>query len=473
MKRVSRVLLLLLLPLLSAMGGSTLELYRDGAVYRYIPVDDYVGFLSGGEAKCGEKGVALEHRGSCPEAKRLCKERLELEKSMTDLRGVEENLRILEGMEKQVKPTDVSADKWAAAAEKLGKRHAELRLSEEEMKLRVEALRERFSRQSSSDEALFLSRGCKGELELTMPPGLIDLWIENEAELDGEKGLTIRHYLVLRNHSGVEISVKDARIYARNRRIRLAPIDFRPWIVRPAPLPAESGRKAFYRRMERGVKVNEAMIAPVPEASAKRIRKIGDRNYAVGKLELPSTGEEIRIKLSEYRADARCGEVAYPYRDLHCYRVCRFHPKEEIVSDDWLIRDGRQILSDHAKGRYEKDGYLLYVERDDSVTIRRRPLVEKERSSGIFGGQIRRKDGFVLTLVNASGKPKDLTLIERIPRSTTEKIEVKLLKVEGGKKLSLDKEGKLTIAVRLAPEETRTVKVLFDLRYDKDLKIVY
>jgi hypothetical protein len=213
----------------------------------------------------------------------------------------------------------------------------------------------------------------------------------------------------------------------------------------------------------------DSMAAPALSAP----ERLGYRDYAIGKVELPSTGEEVRVRTGSFETGLRCEEISYPWRDRRVYVACRFSPKQPIESDRWLLKKGRRIVSDRAYGEYDQGKYLLFVDRDDEVVVQRRRLVEKERSSGIFGGKIRKKDGYVLVLDNKSDRQKTVKIIERIPRSTTEKITVKLLKLDGAIKESLDEEGKLVMQVVLAPHEHKEVKVLFELSYDKELKIRY
>jgi hypothetical protein len=217
------------------------------------------------------------------------------------------------------------------------------------------------------------------------------------------------------------------------------------------------------------VEASDSVAVPTLAAT----RTVGYRDYAIGRVELPSTGEEVRGRTASYEAALRCEEISYPWRDSRVYVACRFTPKQPIEIDRWLLKKGRRIVSDSAYGEYDKGKYLLFVDRDDEVVIRRRRLVEKERSSGIFGGKIRKKDGYMLVLENKSDQQKTVKIVERIPRSTTEKIKVKLLKLEGAIRESLDEDGKLVMQVVLAPREHKEVKVLFELSYDKDLKIRY
>ena len=453
-----------------SLSGATLEVYRDGAIYRYIPVDEYVGFLSRAKAVCSDAVIALERRGSCPESKRLCKEKASLLKLGGELRTTRRTLETLTRIEGAIQPTDLSADKWISAAEKAGKRMAELQGEQERLQRAVKAQQERFRRQSSGSEARFLSRPCKQELALTLPAGMIRTDLENEAEILKSDEINVIQYLSLSNRSGVDIAVKDARIYARNFRRNLRPIRFSPWIVRPRPPVRSSGKKRLL-----GVAAAPEVTMAQNDVIAKveGVRRLGARNYAIGKLDLPSTGEKVRVKLSEYRTKMECETVSYPYRNPAVYRACSFEPKEEIVTDRWVLKRGRRLLAESAYGEYENGKYLLYTDRDDSVSIRRTRLPVKDRSSGIFGGEIRKKDGILLEIQNRSKEKKSLRVVERIPYSGSDKIKVKLLKVEGAKREGLDEYGKLVLRLDLAPGKGKKVRILFELRYDKDLKILY
>jgi len=96
-------------------------------------------------------------------------------------------------------------------------------------------------------------------------------------------------------------------------------------------------------------------------------------------------------------------------------------------------------------------------------------------TTGIFGSTVRKKDGFTLILTNKSAKAKKMTVIERIPASTTEEIKVKLLDVRSDKKVEykLLKDGKLEMHIDLAANETKKIEIVFELSYDKDLKVIY
>ena len=165
----------------------------------------------------------------------------------------------------------------------------------------------------------------------------------------------------------------------------------------------------------------------------------------------------------------------FAYRNSNAFEVCSFKPKFQIEKNRWKISDDGKIINESAIGEYEKENYRLYTQIDQDIKVVRKKIVQKERETGIFGGTARKKDGFTLTIINKSDKEKKLLVTERIPTSSTEKIKVKLLSVHGTKTVdyNLLKDGKLKMNVVLAPNETQKIEVLFEISYDKDLKIDY
>lgn len=453
-----------------SLAVGSLEIYEDGVTYRYIPVDDYVGFVRESTALCGGREVPLVTRQKCPEAKRLCKEAKELEAVRAELETLHSSLSMLDLWVRNAKPSGPDAGQWITAAEKMGKQQAQWQMRERHTEADLKSRERHFRRQVSADVPRFLSRRCKEELELTLPPGVIDVNFLNVAELD-TKTIRVTRFVSLRNHSGVDISSKDVRIYAHGFHRTLRPIRFRPWVIRPVPRgePSKQRSGEDVSDRKRGLGMEQA-----PRSSPSVTpRPLGDRDYSLGKIDLPSTGEELRIKLDTYSVPRKCEELSYPWKSDAVYVACRFTPKRAVEGDRWIVKRGRRLLSENAYGEYVGGEYLLFVNRDDSVKVRRSRLVERERSRGVSGGKIRKKDGYLIDLENRSDQEKEIVVVARIPRATSEKIAVKLLKADGADRESLDEQGRLRLKVHLPPRGKKRIRVLFEVTYPRDLQVVY
>ncbi len=460
--------------------ASVLDIYQDGAKYRMIPTSSYLGFTKDVRAVCEGKDISLTVLGECSQNERLCKLRNSLEEAGVSYEASRYESETLEKLISLSKPTQVDAAKWMEAASKIGRQKAVLEEKKRQLSQKFKATKRLFSMQAPSLEPLFLQRRCAGELELTLPAGSIGARLLYEADVSNPASVGVTQYIALSNQSGIDISVKEASLYARSYQIYLHPRQFRPWIAQRI-IPIRK-RKSLNIRQDKLAYAETAMVenkmggdvAPVmPVSSMGAVVQTGYKNYHISDLELPSTGEEVKVKIAAYKAAATCALVSYPYRDPRVYRACSFAPKSPIESHRWRIEKSKRLVSDQAYGLYRDGRYLLNVDVEEEVLIHRESIVKRDRSSGIFGGSIRKKDGFELTVTNLSDKAKTIKLIERIPTSTTDKIKVKLLSVEGAANYTLQKDGKLEIDITLAPKAVQKVKVLFELRYDKEMKVSY
>ena len=458
-------------------AASVLDIYQDGAKYRMIPTGNYLGFSKGVTAVCEGQDISLTYLGECSQNDRLCKLQNGLKTLVLAYDTSRYESETLEKLLSLSKPTQVDAPKWIEAASKIGKQKAELEDKKKQLAQNLQDRKAAFSKQAPSPKPLFLQKKCVGELELGIPAGSISARLLYEADTSDPASIAVKQYIAFSNQSGIDITAKEANVYAKSYRIYLRPQQFRPWIAQ-----IRQERKHLKKtRAMRTLSYAEAPMmdeggaaAPVaPVANVGDVIQMGYKNYHVSGIELPSTGEEIKVKIADYKAAVSCELVSYPYRGAQVYKACSFSPKSPIESHRWRIQKNKRLVSDQAYGVYRDGKYLLNVDVEEEVLIRRNPVVKRDKSSGIFGGSIRKKDGFELALTNLSSQTKMVKIIERIPTSTTDKIKVKLLRVEGANSHTLLPDGRLEIKVMLSPKANQRIKVLFELSYDKDTKVSY
>ncbi len=453
----------------SAFAGATLEIYEDGAIYSHIPSGRYVGFVSSETtARCDGRLVALGTEGECPDKKRLCQERREIEKSIREYDRSRFALESLETILKRVKPSMTDAVLLIESAQKIGEKRAELSARRRELKRVLQGKREAFMNKSSSMEPRFLEKECAGELQLTLPASAIELGMEQKIDISDTAKMHIERSLLLKNRSGVDIAAKSAFVYAKRSRNYIKAPRFNPWIVQPYEAPFRNLLKM--RTSPRGGPMAGRAI---PAPSPARAKRVAFRSYDLGTVLLPSDGESHKVLVEEERVEGRCEERGYPYASHKLYRVCSFTPTKPVESDKWIVTKGNRVVSEAAFGFYEGKSYSLFVDIDDSVDIKRRRIAPAEREEGIFGSYIQRRDGYIVEIVNRSDEKKRMKLTQRIPHPVKDGIEVSLQKVEGARKLSLDEEGKLLLYCEVPPRSSKKIYVRFLLRYKKDMKVVY
>ena len=284
-------------------------------------------------------------------------------------------------------------------------------------------------------------------------------------------------YLSVTNRSGIDIQADNAMFFYRSAHQYLQPVHFRPWIVsKYEPLTNGISKTAMAKRKSMDMAmVSEEMMSPSVMDSAPLVSYEDAREYRIQDLSLPSNGVPLDVKVLSWNNDLSCELRAYPYENTNAFHVCSFEPKYQIDSNHWKVRSSGEMINENAVGEYKDGKYDLYIKSDEDLTIQRRRIVNKERETGIFGGTVRKKDGFRLSLTNKSDREKNITIIERIPTSTTEEIKSKLLSISSEKKVNYTilKEGEIEMKITLDPNENRKIEVLFEILHAKDMKVNY
>lgn len=315
-------------------------------------------------------------------------------------------------------------------------------------------------------------RLCKKELLLQIPYGNISFSTRYEADIE-ENEVTVTQNLAITNRSGIDIEADTAMFYYRLANQYVRPVHFSPWVVSKFVPRTAKMYKNTSADMALSMKAESAMggdIAPAPVVSYEDARE-----YKITNLSLPSTGVPLEVEVLSWKSALECEIKAYPYVNTKAFQVCSFTPKYQIDANKWKITSGTEVMNENAVGEYRDRKYQLYTKVEEDIKILRQPIVQKERTTGIFGGTARKKDGYTLTLTNKSDKVKTFTVVERIPTSTTTEIKSKLLSITSKNKVDyiLLKDGEIEIPVTLAVHETKKIDVLFEISYDKDLKVRY
>jgi len=115
-----------------------------------------------------------------------------------------------------------------------------------------------------------------------------------------------------------------------------------------------------------------------------------------------------------------------------------------------------------------EDTLRLSMGRDERVAISRL-RVDEHRASQWIGNQQSQTFTYAITVRNNKSAPIALTLEEPYPLSADDKIRVKLLETGGGEN---DRErGRLKWKMALAPGESKTVRVGYEVRYPKGTQV--
>jgi len=457
--------------------ASSLAVYQDNSFYSYTPKTNFIGFTQNVKAKCEGSTLSLVPMLNCPPASRLCQVLSTVESTKEALNVVTANSKVLEQFISLPQPKSIDAKRWINSAKLLGKEEA--RLAEKQIDLNKKLQQEKmvFSKQAPSQEAKKSAKSCAKNLELTLPYGQVSFSTSYEANIE-EKVLAVTQYLHITNRSGIDIKADVANFYYRSAKQYVRPIHFSPWIVskvvpRPKRMAKSKSRRLFE---EDSLPMMSMAMEEIEVPLVEPVATYEDaREYKINNLTLPSSGVPLDVKVLTWETALACEIKAYPYANASAFEVCSFTPKYQIDDNRWKVLTGSEVINGKAIGEYREKSYDIYTKVDDDIQIEREAIVQRERETGIFGGTARKKDGFTLTLTNKANKIKTLTIVERIPTSSTTEITSKLLSITSKKKVkyTMLKNGEIEMPITLAANESRKIEVLFELSYDKDIKVKY
>jgi len=475
---LSKPLILLLLGT-GMLPASSLAVYQDKTFYTYTPQQNFIGFAQNIQAKCKGNTLPLSEMSACPPEDRLCKLLTNVEHLEKKETAIQANIKVLEQLISLPQPNTFDAVAWIDAASLTGEEEARLSSLATKIKKAINIEQNNFRKQAPQRVALQTLKTCKSELEISIPYG-INFSTLYEANIIDNKKIEVTQYISIVNHSGIDIQADSANFYYRSSQQYVNPIHFNPWIVSKY---TPRVKRMYKKSMMKNARVDMAMMAEesvmldaigIPP-SAPVASYEDAREYKITNLTLTSSGVPLDVKLLSWKTALECEVRAYPYANTKAFHVCSFTPKFQIDSNRWKIKSSDIVLNENAVGEYREGKYNLYTKVEEDIQIRRMPIVQKERETGIFGGTARKKDGFTITLTNKSDKTKTLTLVERIPTSSTEEIKSKLLSVKSEKKVDYKvlKDGKIEMNLALVAHESKKIEILFEISYDKDLKVNY
>lgn len=459
--------------------ASSLAIYQDKTFYKYTPQNNFIGFSKGLKATCDGTTIPLSGLSVCPEENRLCQELTSLKSIKKKREAIVANTKVLGQFVSLPQPTTFDANVWIESARLIGEEQAKLLTQERVLTEEIRLKQRAFQKQAPIKQAVEMMQTCNKEVEFTIPYGYVSFSTTYEANIVDEKEITVTQYLSIINRSGIDIEADTAMFYYRSAKQYVHPTHFNPWIVSkyiPQTERIAKSKRAMKKELMMDMAMHQEQKTARPMMSAAPIASYEDaREYKIENLILPSTGVPLDVQVLRWKAALSCEVRAYPYVNTRAFHMCSFKPKYQIDSNRWKVKSAKVVINENAAGEYRNDTYNLYTKVEEDIKIQRKPIVKRERETGIFGGTERKKDGFTLTLTNKSDKVKILTLVERIPTSTTEEIKSKLLSINSDKKVNykLLKDGQIEMQISLAGNETRKIEVLFEISYDKDLKVNY
>ncbi len=451
--------------LVSGLFASHLDYFSDEAHYFPDRYDGFAGFGTQIKARCEGGDVLLVPKEKAPE-----------DASLADAYGRFEAVRMQKkqlGFERKMLEQAVSSMEYKNAeaqqiidnAKALAARTAELEAREAIVGPAYDAAKRTLEHAGlqASSMPMYLSEPCKAP-ELVIPSYTLSIRPGYRAAVDeNERKITVEETLKIRNKSGVDIKAETGTFYTYALHQPLRKLTFSPWVINRTPRPV------LYKARTRAIEADA--VQPVAAAAAPSAERVNTKKYVLKNLDLPANGRDVEVPVSKTALPVETERIVYPFLDARVFETYVFEPLFKIQNGAWKVTAG-DTVSERAFGVYEGKRYRLYAAVDRDVSVKRQRDIHSD-SHGFFSGA-KIEDGYTIELANLSDTLKRLQIVDRIPVSTTDKIEVTDVHISPSDiPHKREKRGKLVFNVTLLPHATRTIHVGFTVKHDTDVPVRY
>lgn len=262
-----------------------------------------------------------------------------------------------------------------------------------------------------------------------------------------------------------EISLHMGRPSTFSDPVKLSPLTVR--LVNPSDVQPSYKSES---RMMAPAMMAESMLDSAMDVAVEE--SIMDRSFSFTG-EIRGDGVPSTISLESWSTDVKAVMVAVP----------------SLSPTLWLLAegkmpDGRTIPSEgemYVDGRFSGKWYVPSLVRGQSfsmpfgeipgVKVEREDKIPQSGSTWIGKGTLRR--GYVISLTNGLQKAISVTVKDRVPVTTNDRISISLSEVVPSASEIDQERGILSWGLDIAPGEKKEIHVIYDVRYPSDRELLF
>ncbi|BAI80046.1 conserved hypothetical protein [Deferribacter desulfuricans SSM1] len=452
------VVCLMLILFATNLFAAKVDIYRDFVFYETTLKNGFIGFNKDVDVRCNGKSVNLVTENTLKLKCFLCdlyNKKNELTKESEKLSS---ELKLIDSTIKNVK---LNSNEFLQFNIKVADEISNIKSKQQDLLYEINKINNLFSKSAPDNVPYFVQdENCS---LVKMKFSGVSFNIVNQLNVEniaGDKAkLRIIKKAKIVNKSGVDIVADEAKLMFKSSSSFQGELSFNPWVVN------------IFEPFKRFLKSKSVQKSDVFESKEEIVDK-GNREYLIKNFVLPANGKEkdfilnSAVKIGDYEL------ITYPYLNKNVFREISFELPFDLESNSWTVSIGDEQFS-NITGKQVKNRYKLLAGKLYDVKVERKRILDFEESAGFFGNKKRINDGYIITLTNISNiNSYSLKVVDRVPVSKNEKIEVKDVKVSEDK-CSINSEGKVECNIVLPPNKSIDIKVTFTILYDKDVEITY
>ena len=187
---------------------------------------------------------------------------------------------------------------------------------------------------------------------------------------------------------------------------------------------------------------------------------------------IKSDNAEKTVAVEAYTLPAMYEYIAIPKKQPTAFLTAKVNDWESL---NLLPGETNLFLDDSYVGKSElnlntvEDTLSFSLGKDEGINIERKQI-ESFREKNFFGNKVSETKGWDITVRNAKSTAVTITIIDQVPVSTNEDIEIDIKERSGA---AYDKStGKLKWQITLEPAEAKTLRFIYETTYPSGKRLI-
>ena len=279
--------------------------------------------------------------------------------------------------------------------------------------------------------------------------------------------------------SGVDLTISTGNPSANNER----PV-MNPWYIDfyQPPVPAMSQYQKAARAMPATPESNMLMLAdesayemeeaaPVPFMVTQVTNQITSEYSIEVKQDIPSDGKEHIVPIRNIELPAAYSYHSVPKLDQHAFLIARvgsYGQYDLMPGTTNIFFEGMYVGQTYLNPEVVGDSLVLSMGRDDRISVKR-DVLKDLTSVKTIGSSKKVAKAYEITVRNNKKTPVNLEVLDQLPIARNKDIIVEPEDINGAEYKA--DYGRLLWRVKLAPSETRKIRLSYSVKYPKDKQI--
>lgn len=193
-----------------------------------------------------------------------------------------------------------------------------------------------------------------------------------------------------------------------------------------------------------------------------------------GPVDIKADGTKARVLIGSFETENSLEVQVKPQLSTQAFLVAKTKLKGDapvLPGSVSLFRDGAYIGKGHTKMLRPGDETQIGFGIDDNISITRNTLEDKMSESGVISKNNVKESNFVTRIKNLHKQPISVAVLETVPVSQNERIEVEIIKdqtTQGYKEDVDDIKGQLRWENKLEPQKEMQINLGWQVSWPKD-----